>query len=61
MAVAHQVDHIDNMTDHPDVDPYDASNLQALCTRHHRVKTGHEGRQAVLDRIAYGPRRPTHE
>ena len=58
MAVAHQVDHIDNMAGNTAVDPYDFRNLQALCEHHHRVKTGHEGRQAVLDRIANGPRRP---
>lgn len=58
VAVAHQVDHVRNLAEHPDVDPYDAANLQSLCDHHHRVKTGHEGRRAVVYRTEYGRRMP---
>ncbi|WP_370180421.1 HNH endonuclease signature motif containing protein [Rhodococcus wratislaviensis] len=42
-GLAHEVDHRLNLADHPDISPYDYTNLQSLCTEHHRVKTGREG------------------
>ncbi len=46
LGVAHEVDHIQNLNEHPDIDPYDYSNLQSLCVAHHATKTGIEGDRA---------------
>jgi 5-methylcytosine-specific restriction protein A len=57
-AVAHEVDHVLNLKDHSELDPFDYGNLQALCVTHHRVKTGHEGARASAkaraQRLAHG-------
>ncbi len=46
VRVATDVDHILNLKEHPEVDPYNYDNMQSLCGPHHATKTGHEGDRA---------------
>lgn len=51
VALAVEVDHVKNLKAHPEIDPYDQSNMQGLCGHHHAVKTGTEANRAARGKV----------
>ena len=49
-----EVDHVVRMEDSPGIDPYDVSNLQAICRGCHIAKTADENRRPLSpDELAW--------